>query len=626
MVSPRLFLTNNHVLPAKQDAVHSVVEFDYQLDTLGRLLPVREFRLDPDAFYMTSQKLDFTLVAVQPMALDNTELRLFAWLRLIGAEGKILIGDPVNIIQHPNGRPKQIAFRNNRLLDLLDLYEHYETDTEPGSSGSPVFNDQWEVVALHHSGVPRMKDGQILAKDGSVWKDGMDPEQIDWVANEGIRISRLVSHVEKQKLSGEQARLRDEMLSLEPPTPLEMASAAAGVAIVKTAVMPDPVNRIEQPVHVNPADRADQAGTTHLVEYPVQTGVAGEYTINIPIHITVRVGAPSLAGGSPGAAAEIPAVATTVITQDGGGASKNGAGTDELPPVEMSAEVRAALAELAAAPDRVYYDEPADRQDREAYYQGVSPDDGGMALYDQLNELLTRTHTTRPAYKPSKHVYPWIDLHETPQGLRIRSIYSGDEFDAEEFILADFRIEQERQRLIEMRTSENMLAPLSEAAWQEALEASLPFNCEHVVPQSWFARAEPMRGDLHHLFALESGCNSFRGNTPYFDFGDFEEKVRERCGRLEPGKFEPNSGKGAIARAVMYFLLRYPGEIDATGAEYTADRIAVLMSWHTANPPDVYEKHRNQAIYQKQGNRNPLIDHPEWAQQIAFERGLKVRG
>ena len=86
-------------------------------------------------------------------------------------------------------------------------------------------------------------------------------------------------------------------------------------------------------------------------------------------------------------------------------------------------------------------------------------------------------------------------------------------------------------------------------------------NCEHVVPQSWFDKAEPMRSDLHHLFACEPGCNSFRGNVPYWQFPSDEEVERYLCGRRETGKFEPEHGKGPVARATLYFLVRYPGEI-----------------------------------------------------------------
>ena len=131
-----------------------------------------------------------------------------------------------------------------------------------------------------------------------------------------------------------------------------------------------------------------------------------------------------------------------------------------------------------------------------------------------------------------------------------------------------------------------------------------------------------MRGDLHHLFACESKCNSFRGNTPFFDFPDFAEAVRDDCGKSERGRFEPAAGKGAAARATLYFLLRYPGSIDATAAEYTPDRIKVLLDWHKRHEVGRYERHRNAAIHAAQGNRNPLIDFPDWATKIDFTRGL----
>jgi len=157
----------------------------------------------------------------------------------------------------------------------------------------------------------------------------------------------------------------------------------------------------------------------------------------------------------------------------------------------------------------------------------------------------------------------------------------------------------------------------------DALEASAPFNCEHVVPQSWFGKSEPMRGDLHHLFACDTTCNSFRSNIPYFDFTDFGERVvMEDCGKRVGNRFEPVGNKGVVARATLYFLLRYPGEINRTANEYTADRLETLLAWHEDDPVIEYERHRNAAIFTKQGNRNPLIDHPEWATRIDFARGL----
>jgi len=115
---------------------------------------------------------------------------------------------------------------------------------------------------------------------------------------------------------------------------------------------------------------------------------------------------------------------------------------------------------------------------------------------------------------------------------------------------------------------------------------------------------------------------SFRGNTSYYDFPDTREVVREACGKREEGRFEPGAGKGAVARATHYFLLRYPGQVGDEARELQPERLPILLAWHEAEPVGEYERHRNMAIFELQGNRNPLIDHPEWAQRVAFAAGL----
>ena len=119
----------------------------------------------------------------------------------------------MSIIQHPSGERKQLAVRENQIVDVLDNFLHYKTDTSPGSSGSPVFNDQWEIVALHHSGIPR-KDasGRILTRDGKVWTAAMGETAVDWIANEGVRVSRILKHLQGLSLAGAQATLRKQLL------------------------------------------------------------------------------------------------------------------------------------------------------------------------------------------------------------------------------------------------------------------------------------------------------------------------------------------------------------------------------------------------------------------------------
>ncbi len=68
------------------------------------------------------------------------------------AERNIKVKEPVNIIQHPAGRAKEISLQNNFVEYIDGNVVQYVTSTFNGSSGSPVFNDEWEVVALHHAG------------------------------------------------------------------------------------------------------------------------------------------------------------------------------------------------------------------------------------------------------------------------------------------------------------------------------------------------------------------------------------------------------------------------------------------------------------------------------------------
>jgi endonuclease G, mitochondrial len=291
------------------------------------------------------------------------------------------------------------------------------------------------------------------------------------------------------------------------------------------------------------------------------------------------------------------------------------------------AVVEEGLASLATNRDRPYYDAAADANAATEYYSGVDATATGAELMGILQALVTRTHTQKPNYKPTVMVYPWVDLHPDRQ---LRSIYSGKTFDPADVIRDDARIEAERTlRLRDFVTREAAIGPDAFADELDELDAQMPYNCEHVVPQSYFTKREPMRGDLHHLFTCESRCNSFRSNTPYFDFGDDERAVMQDCGRSEPGepgRFEPRAGKGAVARATMYFLLRYPGLVGDVARELHAERLPILLAWHESEPVEEWERHRNAAIFEIQGNRNPLIDNPQWASRIPFETAFGSPG
>jgi endonuclease G, mitochondrial len=214
---------------------------------------------------------------------------------LLGAEGKIIVRDPVNIVQHPKGELKQIAIRNNTLLDLpedpgLDKLAHYETDTEQGSSGSPVFNDQWEVIALHHSGVPRTNAAkQILDRDGNVWPENGDPDRIDWIANEGIRTSRLVNFIKNRQVLEHEKALHAEFIAISSGD------------VVRSALTPkaSPEAATGKPALASPMPDFTPAQVPRRAASPAPLSVTsgkGTVSLTLPLMIHIGLGAPQQHG------------------------------------------------------------------------------------------------------------------------------------------------------------------------------------------------------------------------------------------------------------------------------------------------------------------------------------------
>lgn len=269
----------------------------------------------------------------------------------------------------------------------------------------------------------------------------------------------------------------------------------------------------------------------------------------------------------------------------------------------------------------LYYNEKQNQTDIKRYYQSViNLDSTGIELFYKYNSFLEKTHKNQIPYFISKdlYLYSWVDLY--PDGT-VKSIYSGERKDPESLILQDYAIinqkYEEFQQFIEKveRKEFDLLKEL------KAFERRLKMNTEHIVPQSWFGAVEPMKGDLHHLFVCDPECNITRSNFPYEDFSFYrpeapDEPINNHCGVANAGKFEPEFGKGAAARAMLYFILRYPRAIKKVNRVQID--IPLLIRWHHEFPVSLYEKHRNQAIFRIQGNRNPFIDFPFLAKNMAF--------
>ena len=217
MVSPNLLMTNHHVLNNRTNSRRSLAEFNYEEDPNYIPEDTSTFELEPDRFFYANERLDFALVAVKPVATDGTSLSDFGYLNLLEESGKALYDEAVSIVQHPGGNSKQVAIRGNKIIDTIDTIDdfvHYSTDTRRGSSGSPVFNDQWDVVALHHAGVKkRNEEGKVLARDGSVWTPQMGHGEIAWIANEGIRVSKIIDHL--KSLQSDELDVEEKVLLYE---------------------------------------------------------------------------------------------------------------------------------------------------------------------------------------------------------------------------------------------------------------------------------------------------------------------------------------------------------------------------------------------------------------------------
>jgi V8-like Glu-specific endopeptidase len=213
LVAPRLLMTNHHVLPNLNEALKSYVEFDYQDGADGRLRQTTRIPLDASTFFVTDEHLDISIVALN----SKSESCSFGWNRLSAEQGKILIGECISVVQHAAGAPKQVSIRENRLLDIIPDFIHYESDTAAPSSGAPLFNDQWEVVGMHRTSIPRKdSQGRILTQDGREWTPDMGPHQIQFIAHEGVRISSIIRHLKELNLSRQQAELRDKLLFSKP--------------------------------------------------------------------------------------------------------------------------------------------------------------------------------------------------------------------------------------------------------------------------------------------------------------------------------------------------------------------------------------------------------------------------
>ena len=159
------------------------------------------------------------------------------------------------------------------------------------------------------------------------------------------------------------------------------------------------------------------------------------------------------------------------------------------------------------------------------------------------------------------------------------------------------------------------------------------YNREHIIPQSVFNEQSPMVADAHFITPTDGKVNGMRSNYPHgtVSSATYTSQNGSKLGSSSVSGysgtvFEPvNAFKGDIARMYFYFATRYENTVSgysfpmfdgSANKVFTTAFLNVLLAWHAQDPVSAREIARNNAIYGRQNNRNPYIDHPEYVNQI----------
>lgn len=172
------FLTNAHVVSdAGERGALKVTDILLNFELAGK--GGDDVRPAGVLWWSPSHELDATLLRMRHEAVSLAPVPIAA--DHPSADGK----ERAYIIGHPRGRDLEISLQDNIILDADDRFVHYRSPTEPGSSGSPVFNEDWYCIGLHHAGKQTMPR---LHGEGT------------YPANEGIWISAIRRELEKAEL------------------------------------------------------------------------------------------------------------------------------------------------------------------------------------------------------------------------------------------------------------------------------------------------------------------------------------------------------------------------------------------------------------------------------------------
>lgn len=231
------------------------------------------------------------------------------------------------------------------------------------------------------------------------------------------------------------------------------------------------------------------------------------------------------------------------------------------------------------------------------YYEGISGT--GATLKTNLHNLLRTTHTMSYSYDALWSQIPYTDEDST-----------------------------NTNNLIQIYTGWSIPKSYSGGGTSQ-------WNREHTWSKSHgdFGETAPAGTDLHHLRPCDATVNSAKGNkdfdeggTAYIDASPYTGYPGATGCFTNTNSWEPRDvEKGDVARMILYMAVRYEGtdtsynlemqDLTPTSGPYYG-KLSTLLKWHEQDPPDGWERRRNNRIHDRQGNRNPFIDHPEFVRMI----------
>lgn len=236
------------------------------------------------------------------------------------------------------------------------------------------------------------------------------------------------------------------------------------------------------------------------------------------------------------------------------------------------------------------------------YYRSIDSSKTGLALRSDLAKLITDTHKNYTTYDGLAKVYKTTDVDPNNPN-NIIWFYTGESVKFSGF-------------------GGNVGTTNREHVWPKDSGKAFP------------AKSGP-GSDAHHLRPLEFQLNSTRGSKSFDEVPQIKSNIAQHNGSTNyknlcytaGGFFYPGVGyRGATARILMYMQTRWENQynlqfVDSAGSCKTIGKISTLMKWHLTEPVTEQEIRRNEEVYKIQGNRNPFIDHPEYATKIYCNDG-----